>query len=546
MKKIILTVAVVLSLIMSVNTALASYTDENTYLYESTLSEITVSSNSDFANITSGYADVYIKGSSAGILLSLPSEISLAGNTKIDNITLSGASTIYANGYTLEIGSNVTSDSRLTVYGGKKSSALTGDTNLILLGGLYNNIFAGGNGGAVNGNTNVVLGGNANSGDDINDDASNISPCYVYGGGNNGKVTGKTSVTLRDNAVAKYLVGAGYNTNGTAPDTNIYIEGGKVMNVYAGSRNTALTNCDTHITMTGGMAEALFGGCESVSMNGNTYITVKSGEVTRRIYTGCYNNWSIGISSITSGGTWSSDNFVTGTTTLSLYPDAKLNTGTGLSSDNKMNTGVFAGSRTKSSHTNEINSVIYMNNCYSTHNQYIGEKSKKYSISLSGWLKSFHNYVIKVAAGGTVYGTSTAGQVYIEPDESNYGLVDGSGAYINENASVSGTSEITFNKNFAVNTLSASFSENSATVNVDYVAENVKGTSTPNVYVAVYSEADEYIASNFSEHVSGMTSATISVDGKYDTSKKHYIKAFIWDANNLKPLATPIITEVTP
>ena len=286
-----------------------------------------------------------------------------------------GASTIYANGYKFETSESITSIDRLNVYGGKKSAGNGGDTNVILLGGLYQNIYGGGNGGMINGNTNVVLGGNANAGDGINDGASNISPCMVYGGGENGTVSGKTNVTLKGNAVAKYLVGAGTGTNGTAKDTNIFIEGGKVMNVYAGSRSVTLpSGTVTHITMTGGLAEALFGGCEGVALTGHTYINLLGGEVSRRVYTGCYNDAKEGIGFFEIKLTYQSDRYVTGTTTLAISPNAKVNTKTGLSGTNILNVGVFSGSRTANQHDAEQNTIIFLDGCYSAFKNKIGEK----------------------------------------------------------------------------------------------------------------------------------------------------------------------------
>ena len=160
---------------------------------------------------------VTIEGEAASAVLTLGSEISLSADLTLSNLTLNGASTIFANGCNFTVESTVSTSDRLNVYGGKKSGNVEGNTNIILLGGKYNNIYGGGSSGNVTGNTNVVLGGNANAGEGIDDDTpSTLSPCMVYGGGENGSVGGKTNITLKDNAVAKYLVGAGTGTNGTA------------------------------------------------------------------------------------------------------------------------------------------------------------------------------------------------------------------------------------------------------------------------------------------------------------------------------------------
>ena len=103
--------------------------------------------------------NISIKGKTSEVQLTLPSTVSIKGNLEIDNVKLLTKSTIYANGYKLVIGNNVTSESRLTVYGGKASASVT-STDITLLGGLYERVYGGGNSGAVSGNTNVVFGGN--------------------------------------------------------------------------------------------------------------------------------------------------------------------------------------------------------------------------------------------------------------------------------------------------------------------------------------------------------------------------------------------------
>ncbi len=223
--------------------------------------------------------------------LTLPETLECNSDIKLDKLKLS-KSTLFANGHKLEIGNEVTSDDRLTVYGGGNGSLVNGDTNIGLYGGKYERVYGGSLNAAVNGNTNITLGGNCNPGDGINDsNSAGISPCYIYGGGNNGSVSEKTNVTLDGDAVTKYIVGSGSGSGGSVgKSTNVEIKGGKVMNVYAGSAGSAPTlNCDTNITMTGGTAEALFGGSEGTNLTGNAHLYLLGGEVTRRIFSGCYN-----------------------------------------------------------------------------------------------------------------------------------------------------------------------------------------------------------------------------------------------------------------
>ncbi|MBQ7901893.1 MAG: hypothetical protein IJ365_08045, partial [Clostridia bacterium] len=354
-----------------------------------------------FADAGSAYTEnITITGNTGSETLTLPTSISLKGNLTISkvNLNVTAASTLYANGHTFKVNSDVTATRpstntvRLTVYGGTNGTAYTGNTDITLLAGYYTNVFGGCNNAALTGNTGVVLGGTANAGDSIDDnDSSTISPCYVYGGGNNGAVSGETNVTFRDNAVSKYVVGAGYNTGGTVSVANVYINGGKVMNVY-GSRTAASNGCIHNITMTGGLAEAIFCGCEGNYMTGSTFVNLLGGEVTRRVYTGCYNNTNL--------LTWDSNYYVTGTTYLTIAPGIQLCTKNGLSGSNQTNMGVFAGSHTKSEHSDEINTIIYLDGCY---DDYKDEITSGYTF------RSYETYTLAASAGGSVTGTTTGG-----------------------------------------------------------------------------------------------------------------------------------------
>lgn len=485
-----------------------------------------------YSDAASKYScNVTIKGDTGSVVLSLPSTVSLKGNLKIENITLSGTSVIYANGNSLEIADTVTSAStsnRMTVYGGSNGSALTSNTDIKLYGGHYTYVFGGCNGAALTGTTNVIVGGNVNKGDGTNDDdSSTLSPCYIYGGGNNGAVVGKTNVTLTGNAMTKYVVGAGKNTGGTATDTNVFISGGKVMNVYGGSHNAPLNNCNIHIIMTGGLAEAIFGGCENTSMTGNTFVTLLSGDVSRRVYTGCYNN--VGRSGLSAS--WSSEYYVTGTTTLVIGPDMLLNTKNGLSSDNQNNMGVFSGSRIKSGkNSGEYNTIIYLDGCYDSQKSTIGEKS------LAGMLmglKSSEKYTVNAAAGGVVEGTTTAGVIKVTPNKDNYALV-GSTVYAKGNANIStGTASVTFPTNFAVNSISSTKDENGiVTSSVSITAVNVFGAKDPAVYCSLF-DGSKLVDVNIFSAVTENKTITFATP----VSGDYHVKAVILD-ENLTPLCT--------
>lgn len=473
----------------------------------------------EYYDATTAYSgDVFIEGITSGVKLKMPSTVNLNGNLKIDNVVLSNTAIIHANGYRLEIGENVTSDSRLKVYGGGTTECQ--NTDIRLYGGQYSAIFGGGDGKAVTGDTHVIVGGNVNPNDGTDDSASNISPCYVYGGGEWATVNGKTNVTLEGNAVAYFLVGSGKGATGTATDTNIFINGGKVMNVYGGSADSELVDCDTHITMTGGLAEALFGGCQSKPMSGNTYITLKGGDVSRRVFTGCYNNWDWG---------WKSSYYVTGATTLVLYPEIRLNTKTGLASGNQTNIGVFAGSRQKTSSSTEKNTIIFLEGCYNSQKGKIGNKD---IINITS-VKSHTNYTVSATTGGTVYGTSTPGEIYVEPDVGMYASVGGV-AYENTNVKIGASATVSFEENFVFKSFELTPSENQLTATATMTAKNIFDRKNPYLIVAVY-DGDRLIGVQIvtakGEPVTAVATAKKEVDGEH----KYYAKAMII-ADESKPV----------
>ena len=470
-----------------------------------------------------------LKGNTASVKLTLPAEVNLTGNLYIDDVTLVDASTIYANGFKLKIGSGVTSadtSKRLTVYGGKKNDSLTGNTDIELLGGYYANVYGGGYCGTINGNTKVVLGGNANINDSIKDNDSNFSKCRVFGGGHYASVTGKTDVTLSGNAVAAYVYGAGEVCKADAGqadcvvETNVNITGGKVMNVYGGACYMALSQCNTNITMTGGVAEALFGGSISIGMNGSTNITVKGGEVTRRIYTGCYNDYTI------SG--WVSNYYVTGTTNFMLYP------GVNLSLNYDSNRGVFSGSRMKAKQNAEKNTIIYMDDCYNSFSSKTGEQ---------GWITvcdSYHDYIVKANAGGDVYGTTTGGTIKIVPDAGYKGKVSGINTeYLTEGLATlaSNTATVTFERaaDYQVNDLTASKGDGSVSGSADIMGSDA--ANEPKLVVAVYDKATGMMLACSAQNAGTSGNKSFNLNCNLESGKKYIVKAMIWDSE-IKPLTS--------
>lgn len=472
-----------------------------------------------------------IKGKTSDVILNLPGEISLKGDLELDNLTIDGASTVYANGYSFKVGEAVDSTAtlstgRLIVYGGKKSTDLTGDTDLILLGGKYQTIFGGGYGGVVDGNTNVIIGGSANVGDGINDqDTSTISPCYVYGGGNNAAVTGKTNVTLQGNAVAKYIVGAGNGADGIAIDTNIFISGGKVMNVYGGSLTAELANCNTHITMTGGLAEALFGGSYIKQLTGNTYITLLGGIISRRVYSGCYNN--VGFS-------WDSSYHVAGTTSLAIGPDAQLVTYTELDSKNKLDCGIYSGSRVSQNYSEEVNTLIYLDDSYNAHNSKIGCIINGGIRSLNSW----HDYVVKATVGGVVENTQIGGTIKVIPNAGYVGKV-GSQTFETEgtvNIKSDNTTVVEFTaKPYNINSITANITENSVKGIADIMGS--QNETNPKLWIVVYEEAQNRLIDCVVQDASVSGNKEFVLDCVFKEGKKYILMAYLWNGN-FEPLST--------
>ena len=447
---------------------------------------IVIVGNVTYSDAPSAYTqDVTITGATGTEILTLPATVSINGNLSIDNLVLKTVAQIYANGYDLEIGENVTSD-KLTVFGGSKTVRCT-KTSVEIYGGTYDYIYAGGHtaNGYVNGNTNLIFGGNA---------------------------------------TAEYLVGGGCEVG--AKVTNVTVTGGEVKEAVYGGIVNVTHNGDTHITMTGGKVQALFGGCHIAGMTGNSYITVKGGEVTRRIYGGCYNETS-GLFSIS----WNSDHYVNGTTNIFLYPDAKLITGSGLSSTDKVNMGVFGGSRMKSSKTDETNTIFFMDDSYQTHKDRVGEKGSSYTSSF----KSFHNYLVKSAKGGSVE-PNGAGKVKVVTNESITALT-GSKRYNNgDTITLGAETSIVYD---GISSGTAEKTQTGATA-----AANVVASADAELIVAIYDEYNRFVSCQIID-VNATDNYTMDIPCTLDASKSYTAKFFLWQDStvDLVPFANDYVIE---
>lgn len=405
----------------------------------------------------------------------------------------------------------------MTVYGGKNGESINGDTDVKLYGGKYSKVYGGCNGGDVNGSTYVIVGGDVNTGDNVIEGNANISPCSIYGGSVNGAVTGSTNITFSDNAVTQRIIGGGYGDSSVVYDTNINITGGQALTALGGASN-ALTNCKTHITITGGYVVNVFGGCEGASMTGSVFIKLKGGEVIRRVYSGCYNDKN----SLTS------PNLVSGTTAVEIYPEMVFFTSTNLvSSDDTSNQGIFGGSRSsKSSHSGETNTVIFMEDCYSSKKSLLGAQSVLEKLVFRNHI----TYTVNAGSGGEVLGTDTAGKVYIKPEFGKYGTISGTN-YVNENASIStGTTAVTFADNFKISSLSGTETETGVTADITYTAKNVKSENSPCLFVALFDESGAVVAAEAVQTSSSASSESLELCGALEEGKTYTLKAYIWNA----------------
>lgn len=510
------------------------------------IDEIVLMENTSYIEPPEHDGMLTLKGNTPDIVLTIPDTVSILGDLTFDNLTLTGNGTaknnskgnllyyvltVYANGNSLVFGKNFTcaNQKHLDVYGGMNHTDFTGDTDVRIYGGTFQYVYGGGHYGKVTGNTNVIFGGTANKGQSINDSASNASLAMVHGGGHGAMVTGETNVTIQDEAITKYLIGAGYasSVDAYAPVTNIYIKGGKVMNVYGGSFIANITDVTTNITMTGGLVESIFGGSNGKNLNGDSHtnITILGGDVSRRVYSGCYNDWN---------WSWESAGSVIGTTTLRIGPDAEIATGTELSSSNKLNSGIFCGSRISTSIdlSSEHNTLIFLDDSYSKFSSKIGD--------ITGWddeFKSFADYTVKATAGGEVIGTTSGGTVKVVPDKGYSCTVDGVKC-TTETTTVKANSEIVFTleKDFVINDLDATKNSASVSGSADITAENTANEPEPILCVVVFEEASGKMLSCDIQPASTAVKE-FEIGCTLENDKTYIVKAMIWNANQ-KPLTS--------
>lgn len=189
----------------------------------------------------------------------------LETDTVLENITFydqtgSKSPEIYAQGYELTVESSVSMDQKsranksVTLYGGSQTKEVT-STNLTILGGSWKNIFGGGKETSVNGDVNLVVGdkvsvdtvygGGALSKATVNGNVTlTVSGGIyqnLYGGGESAQVTGNVKVDYQYGTI-KAFYGGGMNGGASVKNIDIQLgtygkigEEAKVTNLFRGS-----------------------------------------------------------------------------------------------------------------------------------------------------------------------------------------------------------------------------------------------------------------------------------------------------------------------
>lgn len=207
------------------------------------------------------------------------------------------------------------------VYGGGWSGSVNGDTNVVVKGNalVASGVLGGGSWsdsdpyeGSVKGNTYVEIAENAVIGD--------THEGYVYGGGWGQNVEGSATVVIKDNATIKHsVVGGGIDS--TVASTDVRIEGGTVgKNIYAGGyyndstlpvENSDVLG-DASVTISGGTVSGnVYAGGFYSNVNGNASVTLSGGAVGGDIYGGSEGSGTVAGSSTLNVGATDAERYTT-------------------------------------------------------------------------------------------------------------------------------------------------------------------------------------------------------------------------------------------
>lgn len=436
------------------------------------------------------------------------------------------ANKIFACGNKLVFGEGLTMSNPIDVFGGNSINNSADNTDIVIKSGSYRRIYGGGEQSPVTGDTHITVCG-MNYECSANDDSPYYYDSRIFGGGKNSgaDVGGNTHIDFRGGTAA-YLVGGGSAAN-VEGNTYIDISAGRVMNVYGATADKkTVHNADTYITMTGGTAESLFGGAISCMMNGNTHISVTGGEVLRRIYGGCYNDWE---------GSWKSSCYVYGSTAVLIGANANIATGGDLSWSNKLNSGIFAGSRMMSNSDEEKSVIIFNESAFDTIGEKLAEQSKGYkSVFLS-----HHDYLVKSALGGTCE-MINGEKIGIKPNSGKKAIVNKVDFFGGEYTLDTGETEISYENGYTVTNADTTVKDGKAVVNAKLSIGSEDTVTGKERLIAVIYNADKAL------HEISMAKITGSGDYEFELKKNegrgtYTVKLYVWNMEQLKPLAAAYV-----
>ena len=354
--------------------ALTVAEDGATIALQGTVAIDSWSAHGKTATITGGTLDV----------TAMSDSVNINDSITFQNMTWNAASgaSVYANGYEVTMGENVSWANEITLFGGGNGTTVA-STNLTVLSGVYVTIYGGTRGGYVTGDTNLYVGGNVNEGIDVLNGPDKYK--VFAGGGYDKEIKGSANLTFGENAKARYIYGGQIWESTIKGGTNVTITGGEVMSVYGGNKGNEL-KCDANVTITGGTFEQIFGGCEENKVTGNVVLKILGGTITRRVYGGCYNNWSL---------SWKSSHKVSGSITLEIGGNANITL-----SDSQDDRGIFAFSRYGSELESDTQIVFTSEYAYNTYKNKLGDDYSGASWRLSG--ATAYHYYTYTANGGTL------------------------------------------------------------------------------------------------------------------------------------------------
>lgn len=361
-------------------------------------------------------------------------DMGINDNVTFENIKLSFAKFVYANGNKFTIADTVELYNKddiieTKLFGGAKSASVE-STHLEIHAGTWEAIYGGGNyvGGDVSKDTNIYItnakifsntkdscmivgggrgtntvGGNTNItvGKGFNENITVEDGHYsaIYGGGkeSGSVVTGNTNVTIKDGAKVNFVYGGGASNTTVKGICNVTLLDGEVYSIWGGARgedpSTAGKNeKDTVVKVAGGTVAQIIGG-NGTGMTGNTYVEVLGGTVTRRIYGGCYHGSTTGAG------------YVDGTTTVVI--------GKGVTFDWSIESLVVgekicAGSRYAGEQDEEVGILIFNAGTYDSNH-------------VQGNNADVYDYLVKATEGGKV--TTEDMMLCVTPVEVNPGTV---------------------------------------------------------------------------------------------------------------------------